>query len=91
MDVTGKRQHVVFAQGVNVDVPDQNHFLVVLFKDGVVDDLVRTGDLIPLRQEQQRLGPALGGLEEAFALRVFAHASENGVTRRCHFGHFIVL
>jgi hypothetical protein len=41
MDATGKRDHVVFAQTMNVNVADHYHFGVIFVKDCAVGDVFR--------------------------------------------------
>lgn len=46
---------MMLAQAVNLNILDNNHLIVSLLKDGVVDNILHV-DLVSLGQEQQSLG-----------------------------------
>ena len=89
VDVSRERYHVVFAEGVNVNVAHHDHLVVVFRKDGAVGH-VRGCHLVAVAHEEQGLGPAFGCFEETFAVGIFSDALENGFARGGHGGDFVV-
>ena len=45
--VSREGDHMMFTQGMDIDVPDDHHFVVIFAKDGVVRDLTG-GQMIPV-------------------------------------------
>ena len=66
----------VFAQRVQLDVLEDHHLVVVRGKQCAVDDLFQVL-LVAMTQVLHGLGGALGRIEQAFALGVFAQALED--------------
>ena len=68
-------QEMVLAEGVDLDVADDDHVVGGGLEDGAVEDLL--GCLaVALREIGHRLGDALGGLLEAFTIGVLAELDE---------------
>jgi hypothetical protein len=61
-----KRQEVMLAEAVEIDVLDDHHLAVINCEQRVVDDFVDVG-LVSAGQEAQRLFHALRRVAEAFA------------------------
>ena len=76
MSLADEGQEVVFAQGVQLDVADDDHFIVVRGEQRAVDDFLQ-GLAIAVAEVLHGLGRALRGVEQAFALRVFAETDED--------------
>lgn len=75
--LSGKGNEVVFAKAVNLNVLDDDHFVVALVKEGLVDDVFDVG-LVAAGEEEQGFGVSGGGFEQTLAVRVFADALEQG-------------
>ncbi|MNG08457.1 hypothetical protein D3C84_918150 [compost metagenome] len=76
MRLANKRQQMVFAQRVQLDVPDDDHLIVVRFEQRAVDDLFE-GLLIAVTQVLHGFRRALWRVHQAFAFWIFTHATEN--------------
>ena len=77
---------MVLAQAVDLNVAHNDHAVVVVplvVPDGLVDDLARRL-LVPLGQEQQRLGVPRRRVQEARPRRVLADALEDRAHRAAH-------
>lgn len=72
-DLAGEGDKVVLAEREDVDVTDDDHLLVVLGEDGVVDDINKTL-LVSLRHPHERLRITLRSTEKALAVGVLADA-----------------
>ncbi|KAF5136310.1 hypothetical protein E5D57_000070 [Metarhizium anisopliae] len=72
-----KGHQVVLADRVDVDVLDNDHLGVALLEDGAVDNVEHVL-LVAARKVQHGLGVALRRGQEALAVRVLAHALEDG-------------
>src|SRR5512139_3338340 len=70
-----KRQHVMLAEAVYLDVADNYHARSLLRKTGAVDQRLRIL-LIARSKKSQRLGYPFGGFHQAFALRVLPYLSQ---------------
>ena len=66
-----ERQHVVFAQRVDLDVPQHDHVVRARVEDGVAQDAARRL-AVAAREKRKRLGDALRRLQEAVAPRILA-------------------
>ena len=64
-----KRQHMVFAERVQLDVLHEHHLFVLFAERRGADDFERIL-FVSLRQERHRLGDAFGGFQKSFARRV---------------------
>ena len=73
---------VVLAQGVQLNIPHDHHLIVIRFKQRVVDHL-RQALLVAVTQILHGFRRALGGVQQAFALRVLAYADENFTVLIC--------
>ena len=91
MGLADEREHVVLAQGEQLDVLDEDHLAVRLREYGGTDDGL-AALLIALRQELPGLRHALGRLDQPLALRVLAQQLEDGlhVPRQLFRGLFVV-
>ncbi|MNE52576.1 hypothetical protein D3C80_1472520 [compost metagenome] len=69
-------QQVVFAQRIQLDVLDQHHLAVVGAEQRVVDDLFQR-QFVAVAEVLHGLGRAFRGVQQPFALRVFAETLEN--------------
>lgn len=76
----------MFTEGMNGYVLDDNHFIVALVEEGIVDEVIDI-DLVALCEEEHGLGVAGGGVEEALAVRVLADALEEGADGAAHLFH----
>jgi hypothetical protein len=76
MGLADEGQQVMFAQRVQLDVGDDDHFIVVGGEQRAVDDLFQVL-FIAVTQVLHGLGRALGGVEQAFAVGVFTEADED--------------
>ncbi|MNG23366.1 hypothetical protein D3C84_1079620 [compost metagenome] len=76
MGLADERQQVVLAQRIQLDVLDQHHFAVVGAEQRAVGDFFQ-GLLVAAAEVLHGLGGALGGVEQAFAGRVFADLAED--------------
>lgn len=72
-DLAGERNKMVLAEREDVDITDNDHLLVVLGEDGVVDNVHETL-LVSLRHPHKRLRVPLRGTEEALAIGVLSDA-----------------
>jgi len=66
----------MFAQRVQLDVLEDHHLVVVGGEQCTVDDFFEVL-LIAMTQVLHGLGGALGGVDQAFAFRVFAQVLED--------------
>ena len=73
-----ERQHVVLAEGIEVDVLDDDHLVVVLVELGRVEHSHRVHG-VTAGEGEHGLGNALGCLEQTFALGIFAQQLEDAV------------
>ena len=91
MSLADEGAHMVFAHRVQLDILDDDHLLVLLVKNGLLDDLGAIL-LIALGHELQRFRHSLGGLHEPLAHGVLSDEAEDlldvGRNLRSHF--FIV-
>ena len=74
--LAGERDHVVLAQGEDVNVSHDDHLVVVFRKHRIVDH-VNQPLLVPLSHPQQRLRIPLRRPLQTLSVRVFADAFEN--------------
>lgn len=81
---------VMLAQRVNLDVLYNDQLVVVLMKDGTVDDFAQIL-LVALCEEEKRLGITIWRVSEAFSIRIFAYALENSPDCAGEFGQTFVL
>ncbi len=70
-----ERQHVVFAEAVDFDVPHDDHVVAFFVENGVADDVVWI-DAIAAEEEVVGLCDAFGRFAEAFTFGVFADVDE---------------
>ena len=84
-------QHVVLAQGIELDVLDDDDLAALVLKDGAVYDGI--GILaLAARVLDERLGGTHGGLGQAFTVWVFTDELDDGaVVFGYFFGEFDVL
>lgn len=75
-DLAGERNKMVLAEREDVDVTDNDHLLVILGEDSVVDDVHETL-LVSLRHPHERLGVTLRSAEEALTVGVLADTLKN--------------
>lgn len=75
-DLAGERDEVVLAEREDVNVTDDDHLLVVLGEDGIVDHVNQTL-LVSLRHPHERLGVTLRSAEEALTVGVLADTLKN--------------
>jgi hypothetical protein len=68
---------MMLAQTKHVDVPHNNHLVVVFRKHRVIDH-IHQPLLVPLGHPHERLGVPLGRALQALAVRVLADALEDG-------------
>src|SRR5690625_1755517 len=78
-----KGHEVVLAEAVDLNVLDNDHLVVALVEEGVVDNVLDV-DLVALCEEEEGLGVARGRVEEALAVRVLADALEEGAHGAAH-------
>ena len=81
-----KRQQVMLAQAVEVDVLDDHHLVIIDSEQCVVEHRVDVGG-VAARQELQRLLDALRRVEQPLAGRIFAELGEqppNDILHRCY-------
>ena len=71
MHLAEKRQQMVLAQRVEINVFHHHHLAVVFLKEGALEDGLRVF-LIPFGQKLERFADAAGGLLQPLALGVFA-------------------
>lgn len=74
---------MVLAEAVDLNVLDNDHFVVALVKEGVVDKVLDV-DVVALCEEEQGLGVARRRVEEALAVGVLADALEQGAHGAAH-------
>lgn len=65
----------MLAHAEDLDVLDNDHLVVALLEDGAIDDIAHVL-LVPLCEEEHRLGVPLRGGQQALAVSVLAHALE---------------
>src|SRR5258706_6268794 len=73
-----KRQYVVLAQRVDLDIFHDHHLLILFLEHRRAQDRRRI-EIVAVREKLQRFGNALGGFDEAFACRVFTQRREHVV------------
>lgn len=73
-----KRYEVVLAQAGDINVLDDDHLVVILVEDGVVDDIPNVLP-VALGEGHDRFGVAFGRVEEARSVWVFADGLEDGL------------
>lgn len=71
----------MLAKTKHLDIPDDNHLIVVLGKDSIVDHIHKPL-LITLGHPQQGLGISLWGALQSFPVRVLADAFKHGSESR---------
>jgi len=71
VDLTEKREHVVLAQRIHLDVAHHDHALVPLLEDGIPDDVGGVERVAP-REPRERLRDTLRSLDQAVTRGVFA-------------------
>ncbi len=69
--------HVVLAEGVELDVLDDDHLLVVLVEHGAAENLLGL-EVVAVGEEEHGLGDALGTFQQSLTLGVFAQELEDG-------------
>lgn len=74
---------MVLAETLNLNVLDNDHFVMALVEEGPVDEVVNVY-LVALCEEEQSLCVARGGVDEALAVRVLADALEQGADGAAH-------
>ena len=75
MTLAEKRQQVVFAETVEVDVLDDHHLVIIHGEQRVVQHAVHVGG-IAAREEPERFLDALGRVDEPFARRILSQLGE---------------
>ena len=82
---------MVFAQGEQFDVLDNDHMVIRLLEQGALHDGFPVLE-IPLGKELHGLGHALRGLEKAFTFHVLSQETQDGldVPRNFLRGFFVV-
>src|SRR5204862_7945392 len=75
MAATEKRQHVMLAQAVDLDVLHDDHAVGLLREDRAVDDALELGARAG-REERQRIGDTLRRFDETFAIGIFAERDQ---------------
>ena len=78
MGLAVKRQHVVLAKRVKLDVLDDHHLAVLLLELGREQDFARIL-VVTLGQKAHGLGDPLGRLEQSLARRVFPEQFQNSL------------
>ncbi|MNN68176.1 hypothetical protein D3C81_1838620 [compost metagenome] len=76
MCLADKGQHVVLAQGIQLDVADDHHFIALRLEQGTVGDVFQA-HRVAIAQVLHRFGGALGCVQQTFALGVLTDADEN--------------
>src|SRR3989304_10473344 len=71
-----KRQQMMLAQAVEVDIPHDHHFAIVDAEEGAVEHLVNVR-AVPARQEPERILDSRWCPEKAFPIRVFAQRCQH--------------
>jgi hypothetical protein len=66
-------QQVMFAQRIQLDVPDQDHAVMRFLKDCIIYSLFHAGT-IALREPPERCFEPLRGLYEPFTIWIFTYA-----------------
>jgi hypothetical protein len=77
-NLASKGHEMVFAEGKDFNVFDDDQLVVVFVEDGAVDNVAQVL-LVTLGEEEHGLGIALGRAQQPFALRVLADALEDGL------------
>ncbi|MNJ75530.1 hypothetical protein D3C77_726390 [compost metagenome] len=67
---------MVFAEGIELDVLDRHHLVVVRGEEGAIDDLLQALG-VAVAEVAHGLGGALGRIAQAFAVRVLAQTQED--------------
>lgn len=81
--LSGKGHEVVLAQAEDLNVLDNDHLVVALLEDGIVDNVADVL-LVALGKVEHGLGVALGRVDDAGAVGVLADALENGADGGLH-------
>jgi len=76
VDFAEERKHVMFAKAEHFDVLDDDHFVVGDGEEGAFEEGLGVFG-IAASEELHRFAHALGSLQKAFALRVFAEADKH--------------
>jgi len=76
MRLAEKGEQMMFAQAVELDVAHAHHFIIILLKNGAIDDGIG-GGAIPLCEEFIHGSYAVGRFSESFALRVLPYTLQN--------------
>ena len=76
MAAAEKRQHVMLAQAVDLDVLHDDHAVRLLGEDGAVDDLLEVSACAGC-EERQCVGDALRRFDETFAIRILAERDQD--------------
>ncbi len=79
-----KRQHVMFAQGEEIDVPDDDHLVVFLLKEGFSERLVWVLR-VASGEDLHGFRNAEGCLLQSFALGILSQQGENALVMCCEF------
>lgn len=66
----------MLAQTEDIDIPDNDHLVVILGKDGVVDRIDQSL-LVTFRHPQESLGVSFGSTFETLSIWVFADTFED--------------
>ena len=69
---------MMLAERENVDIPHDNHFLVVFFEHGLVEDVAQLL-LVSFGHVEQSLCVSLWGLEQTFPHGILADALKQGL------------
>ena len=80
-----KREHVVFAKAVHLDVLHDHHTVRFLREHGAVDETLQV-DAVAGGEELEGLGDAFRRLEQALALRVLADFDQQLAYQRLDLG-----
>ncbi|MNF99712.1 hypothetical protein D3C84_826230 [compost metagenome] len=76
MRLADKGQQMVFAQRIEFDVLDDDHFVIVGGEQCAVDHFFQAF-LVAVTQVLHGLGRALGGIQQTFALGILTHANQD--------------
>lgn len=78
-----KGDEVVLAEALDVDVLDDDHLVVALVEEGVVDEVADV-DVVATGEEEEGVCIAGGRVDEALAVGVLADALEQGADGAAH-------
>ena len=87
MRLTVKRNHVVLAHRIELDILHDHHLLILLFKFGREQDLFRVLP-VPLREKTHRFGDPFGSFEQSLAGSVLTQQLQNRLIMSGQCGHF---